>query len=406
MNNMSSDDAKRRKLDGTGETELPSSFENMMTEMRTMIEQNCTQITRMQNEQKQPALQQIELENRCQYLEANCSSLERSLQVLAKDVKCQYSVPDIPMNHWNERGYDEVYVDSMVFLLAELRINTCNMRRGGYGASLYLQGDNAMNRLIPHDDHLAPVLPHWGELADAIQLYNDLNGSGHLVIWNIQLTAALLDMLTSASKAKKFNTFRIETNNFTNILERVNFAIEIVQNNPSLKTFNWKNPIDNIEDVEHLLESITGHPSLEEVRLHNLGGNVNCYSAFTSLLASNTGKLISITLPLNNIWTMGATHLPDFLATTPPLKCLNLENNQLDDNDAAFIATSLNHNTNLRSLNLRNHDISDVGHNILRNALFDSSSLNSAEDSNHTCNITLDDIYFWTNPLITGPIFH
>ena len=82
---------------------------------------------------------------------------------------------------------------------------------------------------------------------------------------------------------------------------------------------------------------------------------------------------------------MGQTHLPDFLATNPPLKTLRLGNNKLNDIDAVLIASALKRNTNLISLYLIRNVITDVGRKSLCNAIFDSSSLNAAADSNHTC---------------------
>jgi len=38
---------------------------------------------------------------------ARCDFLERSIQVLKKDVNWTYSAPDIPRSHWIEQGYDE-----------------------------------------------------------------------------------------------------------------------------------------------------------------------------------------------------------------------------------------------------------------------------------------------------------
>ncbi len=52
------------------------------------------------------------------------------MKVLAKDVKWEYSAPDIPDSHWIEQGHDEHYVEGMNLFLDRLKDTTSKMRRG------------------------------------------------------------------------------------------------------------------------------------------------------------------------------------------------------------------------------------------------------------------------------------
>ncbi|EJK53423.1 hypothetical protein THAOC_27148, partial [Thalassiosira oceanica] len=49
----------------------------------------------------------LEAENRA--LGNRCKSLERSIEVLSKDVDWKYSAPPISRGHWLERGFDDEY---------------------------------------------------------------------------------------------------------------------------------------------------------------------------------------------------------------------------------------------------------------------------------------------------------
>ena len=50
------------------------------------------------------------MKDRCTYLENRCDSLQRSVQILSKESKWEYSVPPIPStSHWHE--FDEYYTE-------------------------------------------------------------------------------------------------------------------------------------------------------------------------------------------------------------------------------------------------------------------------------------------------------
>ena len=302
------------------------------------------------------------------------------MQILAKDVEWKYSAPAIPAGHWIDRGFDEHYIEGMKRFLRTIKEITCELRRGACSGHIYL-GDS---RVLLHDDAL---LPHWQEFANAVQLYQNPEASRRFAIVNVQLSSAVMKMLTPALRDKPwFEGFGL--NNIRNSGEGIAFAIDIIQSNQKLEQFFWgNNPIESMNDVNHLVEVVISHPRIYCINLNNcFGENVDVYSMLCSLLAS--GKQCSwIDLSSNNIRTGGRTELPDFLATNPPLCNLFLEKNHLDDNDAILVARALKRNTNLRRLRLGQNDITVIGRDALRNAVYDCTSLNAVAASNHTCNI-------------------
>lgn len=54
------------------------------------------------------------LKGRCQYLEARCGSLERTLQAVIKaQNEWEYPVAPVPTSHWTDLGFDDDYVAAM-----------------------------------------------------------------------------------------------------------------------------------------------------------------------------------------------------------------------------------------------------------------------------------------------------
>ncbi|EJK54793.1 hypothetical protein THAOC_25549 [Thalassiosira oceanica] len=135
------------------------------------------------------------LERACDELEVRCSSLERSIQVLRKDVDWTYSAPDILRSHWIEQGHGEEYADNVGECLERIKRDVKYIRDGGedYNCGCLDYEDQLT---ILHDDAL---LPHFKELADAIQLSN---GNGEISIDNIELRSSALNILFPALEGK------------------------------------------------------------------------------------------------------------------------------------------------------------------------------------------------------------
>mmetsp|Transcript_36012 Transcript_36012/g.75826 ORF Transcript_36012/g.75826 Transcript_36012/m.75826 type:complete len:300 (-) Transcript_36012:97-996(-) len=192
-------------------------------------------------------------------------------------------------------------------------------------------------------------------------------------------------MLSPIVAMKNFREFHLVKNEFINIRDGIQFAIDAMESTPNMKWFGWeKNPVDDMDDVNDLVEAICIHPSIEDIYLSGAISNANGYSVLCSIIGRKSNALF-IDLGSNNIRTEGRMHLPNFLATNPPLREIILVGNHFDDNDAILIANSLKQNTNLKKLVLDDNEITSAGRDALRKAVFDSTSLNSISDSNHSC---------------------
>ena len=330
------------------------------------------------------------LEKKCTNLDTRCDSLQRSVQILSKESKWEYSAPPIPDSHW--RGLPEEDIGGMERLLRLIEGYAGALRGGRWSDGEQVDKiclgqespDNVEIDMLHHDDVL---LPHWEEFANALQLHN-VNIS-KLSIANIQLTSQVLDLLAPALKGKAFTGFLFERNGFANNNEGAKFITECIKQNNELDRFDWvNNHIDNTKDAMLFVDAIVNHPSIDSVRIEScLGGeHINSYEVVCPLFASDrTWERIDI--ESNDIRTRGDTAIPDYIASNPPLKILYLANNHLNDDDVALIARALKQNNHLTQIRLGDNDFTDIGYNALCNVFYDFTSLNSISDCNHTCEI-------------------
>ncbi|EJK56521.1 hypothetical protein THAOC_23575, partial [Thalassiosira oceanica] len=280
-------------------------------------------------------------------LRRRCAVNARSIQVLKKDVKWTYSAPDIPPQPLAESG----------------------PRR--------------------------PV--HRRDDEDyAIQL----RGEGVLLTFSrfkVQVNRSVKDML-SQSLVLKCDQVGFYRNRF-NDQDGIDFAVEVIQNNPQLNVFGFENAIENEESADRLCRSILEHPNIQRLGLISCcnEGDTFGYSMLKTLVSSPARKL---NLRGNHIRTNGCSILPDYIASNPPLTHLCLGYNHLVDDDLRMISMALKTNIKLKELHLKRNDYTAIGIKWLEVAVrglrpvqtgsgssFLDPSFESVFDCNHTCRI-------------------
>ena len=323
---MSSDLTKKRKtpvaeiggVKGDNTAAATAGSDDIIAEMKANM-------TRMQNEMdsmKGRLLQMDELERRryqsqeekyhvqeeksklqeekCKMLEDRCESLERSMKILIDEQKWEYSAPDIPRSHWIESGFDEDYIEDIEQFLKDIKRDAFYLRNMGASNTDIDLGENEGSTLILHDDML---LPHWREFANAVQLYN--HPIEMVRMESVQLTLSVMNLLVPALKQKQFDYFYLGNNEFVNVREGIDFAVEIIKGNRQLKTFGWVvDRVNSMDDAQHLVGALIRHPSIDWISLKNcFGEDVNGFDILCSLLAS--GKSFNlIDFDNNNIQTV------------------------------------------------------------------------------------------------------
>jgi len=375
---MSADTTKKRKTDrgdSQGDNDVKiSEGGRTMAAVLAKINDLESRYTSLQNEMNG-------MKDKCTYLENRCDSLQRSVQILSKESKWEWSVPPIPLSYWLDQGFDEYYIDQINVFLNYIKEYTCQLRSGKADYIHLSFGDESDDTLLQHDDIL---LPHWRELANALQLYNNPSSLNRFSVYNIQLTSSVIDMLSPALYGNKIEKLILNNNDFVHISEGIKFAVDIMDANPNMKNFSWDyNQLESIENAHLVLDAVINHPSVHRIRLESCLGGTG-YEALRYLVAS--GKSFElIDFDKNDIQTQGGTAIPDYIASNPPLEMLYLSGNKLNDDDVILIARSLQENSNLLELTLEYNNLTDTGAGALSKAVYDPSSLNSISDCNHTC---------------------
>ena len=329
------------------------------------------------------------LERKCGELEVRCSSLERSIQVLKKDVSRRYSAPDIPRSHWIERGHDEDYADIMEYCLRQIKKDAEAIRTEGNEGNGYYCGclDYEDQLAILHDDAL---LPHFQELADAIQLSS---GIRQIVFDNIELHPSALGILFPSMEGKvtgiDMQCIRFPGPDVAECYERI--ATSIRRNHALKKLFWLNNRFPSDEQADLFIESVIENCSIKNVTMENCfdQNGVNGCRALESLMTS--GRPFE-KLDFDNNALSGIVDVAAALSTNPQIITLSMTGNELNDRDAELIARALKQNTNLRYMFLGNNDITSAGFEKIRMTIYNPSSLKAMESCNHTCYV---DCLYW-----------
>jgi hypothetical protein len=142
----------------------------------------------------------------------------------------------------------------------------------------------------------------------------------------------------------------------------------------------FHNRIDNMDSACCLSRSLKLHACINTLSLKHcgLGGNPEILSV---ILQSD---ISFINLQNNNIDSLGAVKIAEYLGSDPPIQRIDLEKNRLNDDDAILISQALKRNTNLKIIHLKGNNFTSIGVKALLNCVFDSSSLNAISESNHT----------------------
>ena len=140
------------------------------------------------------------------------------------------------------------------------------------------------------------------------------------------------------------------------------------------------NQIDNMDSAQRLSSSLRSHSSINELHLNHcdLGSSPEILSV---ILQSDVGY---INLEHNNIDSLGAAKITEYLEGDPPIKELTLHHNRLNDDDSLLISQALKRNTNLKTMSIHSNNLTAIGVKALLTCVFDNSSLNAISESNHT----------------------
>jgi hypothetical protein len=313
----------------------------------------------------------------------NALNSDRSVTLPNQPTQASYNKPD----NWRERnriGLEKVRKQLQNYIDIAMDKKTFNLHlihnSHGWGDQLLMDNEEP---IVWHESVLDE---YWNQVEEEIDwrkqqgIVTDIRD---INIVNVEMKkerlAALVAMFLSR-RATNSST-QIMFNN-TNICgEGIVCLSKLVDISSNLQILVIRhNQIDDMESARCLSRALKLHTVINTLDLSHcdLGSTPEMISVILQSDVSN------IRLSSNNIDSLGAVKIAEYLEGDPPIQRIGLDNNRLNDVDATLISQALKRNTNLMTIILHSNNLSCIGVKALLTCVFDSSSLNAISESNHT----------------------
>ena len=246
---------------------------------------------------------------------------------------------------------------------------------------------NNMDNEIPIVWHEPILDEYWDQLEAEIDQVNQLDSAitdiQLIRIVNVEMTKECLAALVAICRSGSVNnSFKFVNFNNANLCgEGIVWLSKLVDVSSQLQRVHlFHNRIDNMESACCLSRSLKSHACIDELHLTHcdLGSNPKI------LLILLQSDVSSIDLNNNNIDSLGALKIAEYLESDPPVHQINLDHNLLNDDDVILISQALRRNMTLKRLDLDGNNFTSFGAKALLTCVFDGSSLNAISESNHT----------------------
>ena len=289
------------------------------------------------------------------------------------------------LDNWVERnriGLEKVKEQLQDCINNVTRYNSFNLelRHNSYGHQLM---DNE-EPIVWHE----PILDeYWDQLEteiDRVRQLGMVTKIDGIHIENVEIKKERLAMLVAifrsgrAGATNSSTMFNIDNANLC--ADGIISLSELVDVSPELHCFCLAyNRIDSMDSARCLSGSLKSHTRINDLRLTHcdLGSNPE----ILSVILQSDVKYIN--LDNNNIDSLGAVKIAEYLESDPPIEELTLDHNRLNDDDAILISQALKRNTNLKTIHLYTNNLTSIGVKSLLSCVFDGSSLNAISESNH-----------------------
>jgi hypothetical protein len=223
----------------------------------------------------------------------------------------------------------------------------------------------------------------WDQLEDTLLDDELVTNICNIHVENVEMKkerlATLVAILISGRASNSITLIKFDNANIC--AEGIISLSKLVDVSTTLQRFSIShNRIDSIESARCLSRSLRVHARINHLDLADcdLGSNPEILSV---ILQSDVRY---IDLRYNNIDSLGAAKIAEYLDSDPPIHRIDLEHNRLNDDDAILISQALKKNTSLEIIFLFRNNLTAIGVKALLTCVFDSSSLNSISESNHT----------------------
>jgi hypothetical protein len=302
-------------------------------------------------------------------------SLDRSGIEPDMHTQALYNKPD----NWRERnriGLEKVKEQLQSCIHSVSYDKTVNLKLI-HNDQWYQLGDNE-EPIVWHEQILDE---YWDQLEAKIKQLGIVTDIRDIQIENVEITKERLATLVTALSGQVSTIEYIHFINVNLCQEGITWLLKLVDACSQLQTlFIHHNRIDNMDSARCLSRSLLSHACIEDLHLANcdLGGNPEI------LLVILQSDVKYIYINNNNIDSLGAVIIAEYLESDPPIHSIDLSHNRLNDEDAVLISQALKRNTNLRQIDFRLNNFTSIGVKALLTCFFDSTSLNAISESNHT----------------------
>ena len=297
--------------------------------------------------------------------------------VPARPTQASYNKPN-NWKHINQQG------------LAKLKRQLQNCIRLAYleeSFNLDLTHNSYQDQLMDNEEPIVwhePILDeYWHRIEEAIDRKKHATDISGIHIQNVEMKKFRLAMIVDIWRrggATNSSTY-IDFINTNLCADGIISLSELVDVSSELQVLRLcHNRIDNMESARCFSRSLKTHTRIDHVRLTHceLGRSPEV------LLVILQSDIKYIDLENNNIDSLGAVKIAEYLEGDPPIHRIDLEHNRLNDDDALLISQALQTNMNLETLYIQSNNFTSIGVKAFLTCVFDSSSLNSISESNHT----------------------
>jgi hypothetical protein len=326
----------------------------------------------------------------CNYDMEFDNALSSSVILSARPTQASYNKPD----NWRERN--RIGLEEVKGQLQGLFNEMSQDKRWLISLIHYRRGHQLMDNEEPIVWNEPVLDEYWNQLDTKMRQHDIVAKIRDINIENVEITrerlAALVDICNSGRATNISRSIQFYNANLCE--EGIVWLSKLIEASSMLRDFCLRyNQIDNIESARCLSRSLKSHTRLDHLDLcHcNLGSNLEILSI---ILQADVNRII---LDHNNIDSLGAVTIAEYLESNPPICHIDLDHNRLNDDDASLISQALKRNTNLKTINLLSNNLTSVGVKALLSCVFDSTSLDSISESNHNLERITFFCYYFSN---------
>jgi hypothetical protein len=304
----------------------------------------------------------------------NALSLDRNVIPLARATQASYNKP----NNWSQ-------INRFGLNNLQDQLQTCInsvTRSSSFKLELRHNHQEDWEMPIVWHDPCSIVNDYWDKLKKAIDRKKHATDIRDIHFENVEMTnfrlATIVDIIvsgraTNSCNGIKFNNANLCGEGIVNLSKLIDISDELNY------VILCHNRIDNMDSAHCLSRSIKSHTCINRLCLDHcdLGSNPE----ILSIILRSDVKIIH--LDNNNINSLGAAKIAEYLESNPPIQKIDLHYNRLNDDDAILISQALKRNTNLIIISLHTNIFTSNGVKALLTCVFDSSSLNAISESNH-----------------------